>query len=60
MKLGRRYRQEEVEGYAKQTGYNILTYGEEVPISRIMVLNQVLGKEIPRSTHQIFFADRIG
>lgn len=59
----RRYRQEEVEGYAKQYHYNILTYGEEVPFSRIMVLNQVLGKEIPRNTSIIFVLielDRFG
>lgn len=50
MKLGRRYRQEEIEGYADQLGYNVITYGEEVPFSRIIVLNQVLGTETPRNT----------
>ncbi len=50
MNRGKKYRQEEIEGHAKHLGYNVITYGEEVPFSRIMVLNQVLGKENPRNT----------
>jgi len=54
MKPGKKYRVEEVKGYAKQLDYNDITYGEEEPFSRIIVLNQVIGKEEPSNISIIF------
>jgi len=54
MKRGKKYRREEIEGYAQQLNYDITTYGEEELFKRIIVLSQVIGKENPRYISIIF------